>query len=278
MQNKGDNKSYPYFLNHWDIYANHIYIDKNIYLDIHQYSDTRIGERSNSLYNYVINVKSNLTTDVIDKNLYTISKINTCFNKISYPGFFAHLLLHEHKEGFYNIDMGCFLERLSKYEIDCKVSILNIELIAVAIYKGVEFNNEVFSYWLKKLNNNQHCQDTKNAFKNYVPKTSNKNVLEKEYRINVIQNTILEYFENKKENRIINIPTLMNILIPLLAKKGLKFTEKDSDDVSTKSCFLPSLLRDLLYDRKKGVFEKSWWNKQDSFIKRQIKLPKSKQK
>ena len=278
MQNKSNEKSYSYFLNYWDIYANHIYIDKNIYLDIHQHSDTKIGKKSDSLHNYIINVKRNSITDAIDKDLYTISKNSICFDKISYPEFFAHLLLHEHKNGFYNIDMGCFLEQLSEYEIEHKVSILDIELIAVAIYKGAKFSNKIFSYWLNKLDGNQHCQNTKNAFKSYTPKTKNKNTLGKEYRINTIRNTILEYLENKKNDRSINIPTLMDKLIPLLANKGLKFIEKDSNDASTEFCFSPSLLRDLLYNRKKGVFKKSWWNEQDPSIKRQIKLPKSKKK
>ena len=278
MQNKNDEKSYSYFLNHWNIYANHIYIDKDIYLDIHQYFDTRIGERPDSLYNYIFNVERNSITDAIDRDLYTISKNNTCFDKISYPGFFAHLLLHKYKEGFYNIDMGCFLEQLSKYEIECKVSILDIELIAVAIYKGVEFSKKIFSYWLNKLDDNQHCQDTKNAFKNYAPKTSNKKTLEKEYRINTIQNTILEHLENRETDKLIKISTLMNKLIPLLANKGLKFVEKDSNTPLAKDCFPRTQLRDLLYDRNKGVFNKFWWDKQNPSIKRQIKLPKPKKK
>ncbi len=69
--------------------------------------------------------------------------------------------------GVSNINLGKYIGLLSDFEIENNKSILDIELIAVALSNGVIINSKSFCYWNDKINSIHCCQNLIIHFKDY---------------------------------------------------------------------------------------------------------------
>jgi len=81
---------------------------------------------------------------------------------------FSHL--YHYGSTFYKLDLGAYIKQLTEFEVKNR-SILNIELISIALHNGVKFEENIVSYWMDMLNEDIHCNKVFVAFGEYqVPK------------------------------------------------------------------------------------------------------------
>ncbi len=67
----------------------------------------------------------------------------------------------------YEINLGKYIGLMSDFEIENNKSILDIELIAVALSNGVTINPKSLRYWSNKINSAHCCQGLINCFDDY---------------------------------------------------------------------------------------------------------------